>query len=392
MEPTTTSTKLLKKDLVEGMKFKIRPGQSYGDASSGAPVEIIFLDNGTNTDTIGIAVEGFTGGHDLKGHLPVGSKNGYFTTLGVLNTVFELVEDIQPPVDFETVVLEESKKNQILHALKQVDNYKLIFETWGFGKTFEKGKGVSMLFYGPPGTGKTLMAQAIAAKLNYSLKIISNADIQSSSPGEAERNIRKYFKETKGSKSILLFDECDSLIHSRAAVGAIIGSQINELLSQLERFDGVTVFTTNRLGSLDEAVNRRLSIKIEFAMPNLEERVKIWQRMFPEEAPLDLNVNWKKLAKHQIAGGHIKNAVLRAAREASVQEMADDKKIIKMEHLESGLKHEVNSTREFEKHKKLWENRYKSPFADLSDGHSVKVDSKAELKRVRKHVQEMKHG
>lgn len=385
---TPAKTKVLKKDLEVGMEFKVREGTVFGNVGSGTKMTYIGL-HPNDASYLGVQVDGFNAGNDLNGMLPGGTTDGYWVHgIEDLNRIFEQVIEAVAVVDFDSVILADEKKNQIIHALKQIDNYKLIFETWGFGKTFEKGKGVSMLFYGPPGTGKTLMAQAIAAKLGYSLKIISNADIQSSSPGEAERNIRKYFKETKGSKSILLFDECDSLIHSREAVGAIIGSQINELLSQLERFDGVTVFTTNRLGALDEAVNRRLSIKIEFAMPSLEERVKIWQRMFPEEAPLDPKIDWKKLAKHKIAGGHIKNAVLRAAREASVQEMDDDKKIIKMEHLSKGLKHEVDSTEEFHRHKRKWEGRYRSPYADLTDGH--KVDSKTELKRIRKSVTEMK--
>lgn len=391
---------VLKKDLVPGMSFKVKQGIPFANVMPGSAAIFIGFDGlqtPTATENIGMQISGFIEGNDLHGAL-VGSaaREGWYMDITYLNARFDYVGDAPAAkVDFESVILDDQKKGQIIHALKQVDNYKLIFDTWGFGKTFEKGKGISMLFYGPPGTGKTLMAQAIASKLEYSLKIVSNADIQSSSPGEAERNIRKYFKETKGSKSVLLFDECDSLIHSRANVGAIIGSQINELLSQLERFEGVTVFTTNRLGSLDEAVNRRLSIKIEFALPNLEERVRIWQRMFPEEAPLDANINWKKLAKHKIAGGHIKNAVLRAAREAAVQEMDDDKKLIKMEHLEQALKHEVDSTNEFERHKKAWENNsfgWRKPTVDMDSGHSLKVDTKRELKMVRKNIQEMKNG
>lgn len=385
--------RVFKKDLVPGMKFKIKEGKSFNTAREGSIATFITMlpNSSLDNDNIGISIENFTSGHDLNGSLLPGDQSGYYVDIDFLNDVFTLITAELAKVDFESVILADDKKNQIIHALKQVDNYKLIFEDWGFGKTFEKGKGISMLFYGPPGTGKTLMAQAIAAKLGYSLKIISNADIQSSSPGEAERNIRKYFKESKGAKNVLLFDECDSLIHSRASVGVIVGSQINELLSQLERFEGVTVFTTNRLGSLDEAVNRRLSIKIEFSMPSVTERVKIWQRMFPEEAPLDPKVDWRKLAKHEIAGGHIKNAVLRAAREASVQEMDDDKKTIKMEHLLTGLKHEVESTAEFNKHKKQWEGRYRYN-NEVGEEIGAKMGRRQELKAIRKSVKEMRNG
>jgi AAA+ superfamily predicted ATPase len=251
-------------------------------------------------------------------------------------------------VDFDTVIIADEKRAQILEALEQVNQMDLIFNKWGFGDTIEKGKGVSMLFYGPPGTGKTLMAQAIANKLEYKLRVISTADIESSAPGEAERNIRKHFKDAKGGKTILLFDECDSLIYTRQNVGPILSAQINELLSQIERFDGITLFTTNRLGTLDEAVNRRLALKLEFAMPSPEERAEIWKRMFPKQAPLDSKIDWMLLAEFEITGGYIKNAVLRAARMAATEKIPDEKKKIMMKHLKKALRYELESMMEFE--------------------------------------------
>lgn len=256
---------------------------------------------------------------------------------------------IRPKIDFDSVVIEDAKRVQILEALEQINQHDLIFETWGFAATIEKGRGVSLLFYGPPGTGKTLMAQAIADKLDKKLKVISTADIESSQPGEAERNIRKHFKDAKDGKTILLFDECDSLIYTRTNVGPILGAQINELLSQIERFNGITVFTTNRLGTLDEAVNRRLALKLEFAMPTQEQRVLIWKRMIPEQAPLASNIDWERLAIIEVTGGYIKNAVLRAARMAAVEKKADADKQITMEHLIEAIKQEAESMIEFDK-------------------------------------------
>jgi AAA+ superfamily predicted ATPase len=251
-------------------------------------------------------------------------------------------------VDFDTVVIEDEKRQQILEALEQINQHTLIFEQWGFSETIEKGTGVSMLFYGSPGTGKTLMAQAIANKLDYKLKVISTADIESSAPGEAERNIRKHFKKAKGGKTILLFDECDSLIYTRQNVGPILSAQINELLSQIERFDGITLFTTNRLGTLDEALNRRLALKLEFAMPSQEQRAEIWKRMIPKQAPLDKDVDFHRLAVVELSGGYIKNAVLRAARMAAIEKVPDKKKKIAMKHLVKALTQEAKAMMEFE--------------------------------------------
>lgn len=289
-----------------------------------------------------------------------------------VNYLVPITAKPRPKIKFESVVIEDEKRNQILEAIEQINQQGLIFDTWGFGETMEKGKGVSMLFYGPPGTGKTLMAQAIGDKLDRKLKVISTADIESSVPGEAERNIRKYFKEAadEAANSILLFDECDSLIYSRSSVGAILGAQINELLSQLERFEGITIFTTNRLGTLDEAVNRRLALKLEFNMPSREQRVEIWKRMFPKKAPLDDNIDWNRLAGVELTGGYIKNAVLRAARMAAAQEGKKKDKKITEQHLVTALRLEAESMLEFEKHSEAHKRRGFGTITVDNKGHT----------------------
>lgn len=251
--------------------------------------------------------------------------------------------EVKPKIEFSSVVLAEEKKQAIIEALDQLKNNDLIFNKWGFKKTLEKGKAVSMLFYGLPGTGKTLMAQAIADKLSKKLRIIGTAEIESSEPGAAERNIKAIFQGVK-KDTILLFDECDSLIYDRANLGSILAAQVNQLLQSLENFEGVVIFTTNRLGVLDEAFNRRLSLKMEFELPNFDERVKIWKRMFPSEAPIG-DIDWEELAEPQIAGGHIKNAVLKAARTAASSKKKT--KLITQEILKKSLANELREMAKF---------------------------------------------
>lgn len=274
--------------------------------------------------------------HPCHDNLPEGEK-GWYVYVRQMKLTNASPKQV---VDFDSVVIEDYKRAQILEAIEQVNQQDLIFNKWGFGKTIEKGRGVSMLFYGPPGTGKTLMAQAIADKLRYTLKIIAAADIESSEPGQAERNIRDHFKGASGKKTILLFDECDSLVFDRTVVGAILGAQVNELLSSIEKFEGITIFTTNRVETLDEAVDRRLALKLEFAMPDQEQRAEIWKRMIPEECPIDNNIDYMLLAAVEIAGGHIKNSVLRAARIAATTDIPDEEKKITMDHFIRALRQE----------------------------------------------------
>ena len=243
-------------------------------------------------------------------------------------------------VSFDSVILHQDKKQAILDAIKQVDNHGLIFQQWGFDSVFEKGTAVALLFFGPPGTGKTLMAQAIADRFSYNLKLISTAEIETPEPGGAERNIKAAF-ESAGEDTVLLFDECDSLISSRKHMGSILAAQVNCLLTELEHYKGIVVFTTNRIEALDEAFDRRLALKVEFDMPDAEHRERIWKRMFPPQAPLADDVDFAELATVEIAGGHIKNVVIQAARMAANLDIPNEEKKITQAILVEALTREV---------------------------------------------------
>lgn len=245
-------------------------------------------------------------------------------------------------VSFDSVIMPVEKKETIVAAISQLENHNKIFIEWGFDEVFEKGTAVSMIFYGIPGTGKTLMAEAVSGKLKQKLLTVGPAEIETNVPGGAERNIKRYFQialgkvgaptgETnertgqpvmgKAEKHVLLLDECDSLIADRGKVGMIIAGQINTLLTELEKFTGVIIFTTNRLGSLDPALERRITAKVEFGFPSKELREKIWERMFPKKAPLAKDVSAKKLAEFPLTGGNIKNVVLNSARYAAYKKL-----------------------------------------------------------------------
>jgi SpoVK/Ycf46/Vps4 family AAA+-type ATPase len=272
-------------------------------------------------------------------------KNGQVFTLSC-NSLEKWTKPPKAKVTFESVIIAEEKKALIMDALEQINHHDLIFDQWGFEDVFEKGTAISMLFYGVPGTGKTLMAQAIADKLDKKLRILGTADIESSEPGAAERNIKQIFEKAKDD-TILLFDECDSLIYDRTNVGAILAAQVNQLLTSLENFKGIVIFTTNQLGVLDEAFNRRLSLKLEFELPDFTERIAIWKRMFPERAPVAKDMDWERLARVEIAGGFIKNTVIRAVRMTAARGFEE----INTDIMVSALREEVKAMNKFEQSK-----------------------------------------
>ena len=54
----------------------------------------------------------------------------------------------------------------------------------------------------------------------------------------------------------------------------------------MEEYDGIVILATNLRKNLDEAFVRRMRGAVEFPMPEEPDRLEIWRRTFPPEAPL----------------------------------------------------------------------------------------------------------
>ena len=128
-----------------------------------------------------------------------------------------------------------------------------------------KEKGIRILFYGLSGTGKTNLAHYIADAIGKKLLCKNASDILGMYVGESEKNIAKAFEEAKEQKKILLFDEVDSFFRERSyASRSWEITQVNEFLTQMEKFEGIVICTTNLRNIMDKAMQRRFHIMVEF--------------------------------------------------------------------------------------------------------------------------------
>ena len=80
----------------------------------------------------------------------------------------------------------------------------------------------------------------------------------------------------------------------------------------MEAFRGLAILATNMKGALDQAFMRRLRFVVNFAFPNRADRIRIWQRVFPEQTPV-MELDFDHLARLTLTGGSIHNIALNAA-------------------------------------------------------------------------------
>ena len=87
----------------------------------------------------------------------------------------------------------------------------------------------------------------------------------------------------------------------------------NIILEELSDFEGILLVTTNFASNLDDAMDRRFLVKIEFHAPDESTRLKIWKSKLPQVPDADLEVVAREFS---FAGGHIDNVATRAIIEA----------------------------------------------------------------------------
>ena len=242
--------------------------------------------------------------------------------------IFELIE---PETSLDDVVLSEKTEETLQNLMRQVDKEVVArLVAWGI-KDKKSGIDARIIFYGAAGTGKTMTAYSLAKSLKRQVLAFDCSKILSMYVGESEKNVRKIFdtfydlSEKTKSEPILLLNEADQFLGARSS-GNITGSDQmhnqmqNIFLEQIEKFRGMLIATTNLLENIDKAFSRRFDYKIEFKKPDEKQRLELWKKMLPVDAPYAKDLNIEELAKYSLTGGQINLIVKNTAYKIAVQE------------------------------------------------------------------------
>jgi hypothetical protein len=211
--------------------------------------------------------------------------------------------------------------------------------------------GITCLFHGPPGTGKTASVFKLARDTGRDILPVDIASTRSMWFGESEKNIREIFRSYRKQLSnsrkvpILLFNEADGVLGIRTrdftrSVSQTQNAMQNILLQELEDFKGILVATTNLVGNLDSAFERRFLYKILFSTPDPATRARIWRDRLPA---LELKQARQLAAEFDFSGAQIDNIARKIITEelftGSMPSMERIREISREESLEGNLVH-----------------------------------------------------
>jgi SpoVK/Ycf46/Vps4 family AAA+-type ATPase len=194
-----------------------------------------------------------------------------------------------------------------------------------------------LLLSGPPGTGKTMTAKALAGELKVPFYKVKLHGLISKFYGETATKLRTVFSAIPNNRGIYLFDEIDALAAARGR-GDDIGEArrvLNSFLEFMEEDPGpsIIVAATNLPDMLDEAMQRRFDLTLQYGLPNAPEAAEVIRRRVRTLETVD--VDWGKVGAAAVGLGHAD--LVKAAEDAGRRAVLADRLKLSTTALTSAL-------------------------------------------------------
>lgn len=213
---------------------------------------------------------------------------------------------IETKLEWSDLVIDKEVREDIEQMKSWIQHGEVLMEDLGLAKKVKPG--YRCLFYGPPGTGKTLTACLLGKETGLDVYRIDLSLIVSKYIGETEKNLSRIFDKAERNKWILFFDEADALFGKRTQASTandrFANQEVSYLLQRVEDYSGIIILASNLKSNMDDAFSRRFQSTIYFGMPNAQNRLAIWTKIFSGSLPPESGLSLKEIAQeYEISGG-----------------------------------------------------------------------------------------
>ena len=191
-----------------------------------------------------------------------------------------LLSNIIYPEDISTSLSSIGGHEEIKERLKKVLFNPLQKNNVSLGPLFAPPNGI--ILHGEPGTGKTMFAKAIAKKLDGVFISCSPSSFENKLYGESSKLIKALFSfANKVNPCVIFIDEIDGILGVRNDFDQSLVNEIKTIF--LSEMDGIVerspnvifIGATNKLHSIDKAVQRRMRLHIKVPLPDENARKQI---------------------------------------------------------------------------------------------------------------------
>jgi hypothetical protein len=244
--------------------------------------------------------------------------------------ISRLGKKLPTPFDLDDLIVDDDTRAALVEIAAAAQQRRKIRDQF----KLRGAQGISVLFSGHPGVGKTMSGTVLAKRLGLDIYEIDLSQVVSKWLGETEKNLSDVFDAAEPGHVVLLFNEADSLFGKRtsdvkSSNDRYANLETNYLLQRLERFNGLTILTTNLTGAIDQAFKRRFTYDVYFTFPSPDMRAELWRRTLPERSR-KADIDFDALAdKFELTGGFIKVACERAAYVAGANGVEIDEPLLR---------------------------------------------------------------
>jgi SpoVK/Ycf46/Vps4 family AAA+-type ATPase len=204
------------------------------------------------------------------------------------------------------LVLPDDTKDLVLAFAQSQIQRELTFDDVIQGKR----RGVIMLLSGPPGVEMTLTAEAVAETMQVPLYVMAAGDL-GTHPSEVESSLLEITKMTTRWKAVLLLDEADVYLQARETNDLERNKLVSIFLRVLEYYEGFLFLTSNRIDTIDAAVESRIHLSLQYHALSFESRRSVWMTFLKNQAFTEEQID--VLAQIDLNGRQIKN-ILKTAQ------------------------------------------------------------------------------
>ncbi|MGN8069854.1 ATP-binding protein [Mucilaginibacter sp. 22184] len=248
-------------------------------------------------------------------------------------------KNIATAMTWDDLVLNNYTQNQLNEIMIWVKHNDTLMQDEVLKRKIKPG--YRALFHGPSGTGKTLTATLLGKHFDKEVYRIDLSQVVSKYIGETEKNLEKVFLKAENKNWILFFDEADALFGKRTGVQSshdrYANQEVSYLLQRIEDFPGLLILASNLKSNMDDAFLRRFHTIIHFSMPNAQERLKLWEKAFPESCGPEPGIQLKDLAdKYELTGA----AILNIIHYAALQSISKNDQYIRLSDLIEAIRKE----------------------------------------------------
>lgn len=277
-------------------------------------------------------------------------------------------------IHLDQVIIPDDTKKDLVSRVSDYLAFRNSKEAGNLDEFYGYGTGLNMLFHGPSGTGKTMTAQGMAFHFNMPLYSLKMSDIRHERIAVIEQAVKDLFLEASLNSGIVYFDEADDFFEKDSLLSRL-------LLIEIEKARCVVILSTNQPVYLDPAMDRRLSLKVCFSIPDAELRYRIWQALIPGFVNIAHDVDFRKLAeRYNFTGGLIKNSIFMAVT-SSLTSSGKNKLMITMDMIEQACKLQLQQMYDMKNLYQIYDPKCKCRQINLNMNQKIEFSNIADIYR-----------